>query len=1259
MRSLALFAISAAIASSIPASITGTVVGADGKPIANAQVEAFRPVLSVLSLREPRPDPVAKTTTNTSGVFSLNVEGYGLVDLHVVVEGFAPADVIAVTDEPAETITLRPATDVEGKVTANGKPVANATVIVFAAEGPPFVTATSAEGKYKAPDPRVWAQSIVVRHPDFAPAWHPTTGLDFVLDAGQEIHGNVVDANNDPVAGAKVDISDLIAVTSDAAGKFTIAHAPRVEVLLRARSPSGIAMTRFGGGGPTLKLKPVARASGVVRDAEKHPLVGIPVVVGGPGFTDLAMTDVKGAFAIEMPRGMYQLGVYESSSRYVAEPVEIDANGGDVKRDLVVQRQKATEGLVKSEEGKPVAGAAISFVYDVEGMSSPIPTGKITAADGMFRVYSQFDRSARIRLAAVKPGLPVALSEPLTAGSPASRVAITIPKGVAISGIVAGKDGKPIVGVNVNPIIGTERVPREPLVPESWATTDERGQFSGRLTTSTKGMSFSKKGYVAAQQAVNVQSGMRSIEVVLAQGASIAGRVIKSDGSPAAEVMVSAGSGFVMSGADGSFVIESIEPGPQVLRFGLRIVQEQTVVAPAHDVTLRLAATRIVNGRVFDGATGTPIEKFTVTPTAAAEEFGIPVPFDSASGEFKVEVPAGSAKLSVQADGYAAAKNISADPASDQPISIKLSRGRILRGKVVDEKETPIAGVSIEINSAGPAFGDEGPQQTRADGSFELTGMGFDEDLRMTFQKAGYVKAQQKIKAGRNDANLDVILRRGLSLSGRVVNSSGAGVAGISVSASSAAHGAESEDVMTDASGSFHFATLAPAHYDFIATGKESGERGAAKDVDVEKIRELVVRLEKIPTATIFGHVSGLDSAISNRMVSARPLDGDQVLTAIDAGGNFRMENAPAGSIEVRAEMFARGATRRSPKVTIDVAAGSETRVDLAFAAPIAVHGHVLRGSTPIAGASIRFSGPGFTTAVTGAEGAYEAALDPAEYDVTINASDGQRLPFDEQIVVGDRAEFNFRVDATAITATVLDAQTEQPIGGATVAASRRGETHTLVTATTSADGTASVDLNRGELVTIVASRNGFANASQDLTPGEHQSIILRLARTPGAVVRVIDVRDGSTLAGYVIARDSSGRVVASATETDPDGTVTLPLAPGRYAFSASAEGFGSHTVNSDVPSGEIRVPLPRGGNLVIRSSNDAHGAARLIQPDGEEYVRCWCNGIAEIKLDGRSTFVDRISPGSYTLEVTLTGGKPKRFPISIVEGQSTTVAID
>ena len=181
------------------------------------------------------------------------------------------------------------------------------------------------------------------------------------------------------------------------------------------------------------------------------------------------------------------------------------------------------------------------------------------------------------------------------------------------------------------------------------------------------------------------------------------------------------------------------------------------------------------------------------------------------------------------------------------------------------------------------------------------------------------------------------------------------------------------------------------------------------------------------------------------------------------------------------------------------------------------------------------------------------------------------------------------------------------------------------------------------------------ANASENVTAAENAAITLQLHASLGAAVRIIDVRDGRTLTGFVIARDAAGRVFASAQDQDADGTATLPLAPGKYQFSASADGYGSHTIIGEVPSGEIRVPLPRGGNLILRSTTGAHATARLIQSDGQPYVRCWCNGVAAIEIHGLATMVDRIAPGAYTLEV----GKSKQIPVTVIEGQTTTVSID
>jgi len=1254
-------------AASLSGSVTGVVAGPDGAPIANARVTLFRPIPQMLAFREftrdRKPVPMASTATDKDGRFVLDAGGAGLVDVHVVAEGFAPADAIIASDEQAGTIALRRAAIVTGRITANGKPVADAFVLAIPSEGIPESAVTDADGRYRLPDPGVWAQTLMVRHPDFAPAAHMGSSLDFVLDPGQAVRGKIVDGNGHPVADGVVDVDEMLTAKSGADGTFVIPHAPKRFGVLRARANAAVAMSGFTSGSPVLRLVPASRISGVVRDAEKRPLAGITVAVVAEVNGEAAITDSNGAFAIDgLKRGKYAVMVF-GSSRYTMGPAAADTTLGDIKQDLIAHRVVPVEGLVHDEDRKPMGGAAVVFVAENMGLerSNLIELGvpplapTVTTADGRFQLWQELDPSVKVRIAAIKPGFPPVISGLLDPRKP--HADMTIPRGIEIAGTITGPDKKPLGGVSVNPVL---EVGSAMSTWPAWATSDDAGHFHGRLTPSTKALTFARKGYVAAQRAIDVSPAMKRLEVVLAAGAAIRGHVVNKDGSPAAEVMIMAGEKFTNSGPDGSFVVDELQAGPVEMRFGHGVgFQQKTVTAPADDVKLVLTATRTIAGHVIDATTGAPVPKFTVMAASQPSEFGMPQPFETTSGEFTIDAPEGNVSLTVTAEGYALSKGIAVDAASNAPMTIKLSHGRTLRGHVTDEKGEPIAGVAVQIaKSFEPSR--EVPQ-TIADGSFELRGIALDEDTNVAFEKSGYVRKERKLRAGADDATLDVTLTNGITVTGRVLDHAGAPAAEVTVSASSAAAGAGSGNAETDESGVFHMEGLSPARYDFAVERRTAGEHGAVKDVDITKTHELTIRLEKGLTATIFGRVTGLDPAdqspYTQRFVSVSGAEGESQMGQVDAGGNYRIENAPAGVVEVVANSASRNGLR-STKATVEVQAGAEMRVDLAFPQQFAVHGHVTRGGAPLAGAMVQFAATNNSSAMSGADGGYQAALDPGEYDVSLTM-DSKRLPFAQHIVVKDSSEIDFHVDAATLSTTVFDAETNEPVAGATVTLSLQGETHDLATGTTGRDGTASIDVQQGTALTVVASKSGYANASDNVTPSGSAAVTLRLLRTPGAVVRIVDVRDGRTLSGYVIARDAAGRVVASADQTDPDGTVTLPLAAGDYRVSASADGYGSHTVKATVPSGEIRVPLPRGGSLSIRATRDVHGSARLIQPDGEEYVRCWCSGIAEVKLEGRITLVDRISPGPYVLELTLTDAKPRQFPVTVIEGQTVIVPID
>jgi hypothetical protein len=63
---------------------------------------------------------------------------------------------------------------------------------------------------------------------------------------------------------------------------------------------------------------------------------------------------------------------------------------------------------------------------------------------------------------------------------------------------------------------------------------------------------------------------------------------VNADGSPAAEVPVMMRHEQVQTDANGAFMLENLEPGPQQIFFGIEGGQQATIKAPASDVRLVL-----------------------------------------------------------------------------------------------------------------------------------------------------------------------------------------------------------------------------------------------------------------------------------------------------------------------------------------------------------------------------------------------------------------------------------------------------------------------------------------------------------------------------------------------------------------------------------------------------------------------------------------------------------------------------------------------
>jgi hypothetical protein len=359
---------------------------------------------------------------------------------------------------------------------------------------------------------------------------------------------------------------------------------------------------------------------------------------------------------------------------------------------------------------------------------------------------------------------------------------------------------------------------------------------------------------------------------------------------------------------------------------------------------------------------------------------------------------------------------------------------------------------------------------------------------------------------------------------------------------------------------------------------------------------------------------------------------------------------------------------RSSRPVELTLAAGAEIETVLEFASDVAIKGVVIKGGSPVPGAMVSFAPTGRadfgTMGRTDARGAYEVVgLDPGPHKVSVY---GTGVSYSMDYTVSGSAELDIDVTGGTVSGRVARADTGAPVSGAEVLFFLLGgrENSPTASATTGAQGGFSQGSLREGRYRLITSKAGFGQEQREIEVGRGSAaeVTFELQPADGVSLSVVDARDGRPLEATVVVRDEARRIVANRhSGVGEDGVLNIPLSNGPYLLSTSASGYGTATLPVKAPSRGLRVGLTPGGTLRIESLRDLRGRIRLVQPDGEEYVRCWCNAIADIELGGRVTTVENVTPGSYTLELELVGAEEPAAtrPVLVQEGQVTIVAIE
>jgi hypothetical protein len=154
----------------------------------------------------------------------------------------------------------------------------------------------------------------------------------------------------------------------------------------------------------------------------------------------------------------------------------------------------AASGVVLTQEGNPVTGAAVHVEGTVAGGGSFVSPVAITNGDGGFWLTTlTSDPSSQFTLVAVPPHPSTAgiLQTPVSVQSSLALGAFTCPDRVVVQGAVLSSDGvSPAVGVAVTAVPVASVLQGAPLPAGDKTTTDASGAFSLRLDPASYRIDF-------------------------------------------------------------------------------------------------------------------------------------------------------------------------------------------------------------------------------------------------------------------------------------------------------------------------------------------------------------------------------------------------------------------------------------------------------------------------------------------------------------------------------------------------------------------------------------------------------------------------------------------------------------------------------------------------------------------------------------------------------------------------------------------------
>lgn len=429
-----------------------------------------------------------------------------------------------------------------------------------------------------------------------------TKTLDLTVDAlpaPRTIHGVVVDASGNPVAGAIVSYNDRGAPrtteVSDAQGRFTFDSVrPGNTVGASTRDFLGSSLAVAPDSDAPVKLvldHPMACMEGVVDDQDGKPVSGVlvqmtawPDGTQGAGFyVGKTVTDENGRYRLGPTFPGFSYSVSVAADGYLADN-SLDARIASQNSHLAMDPIKIARldgevrGIVTDDDtGKPLDGVSVwpngqmAFVEPGQGSGSSV-------TDNLGRFVLKVPSGKPVQLWARKDGYNQGQMMAVRAGDNDIEIGLRKSKPVMappagdcrVSGRIVDQNGQPIAGLRVQ-ISAFDPSANQSYFASRITGADGRFEIAGITDKLSYSLYTSLNGYMEVQRygVKAVRSGGSFPEDIVAKklDSSIAGRCVDPAGQPVAGATISVTGVWTgrptETAADGSFQI-AVPKGPAV-----------------------------------------------------------------------------------------------------------------------------------------------------------------------------------------------------------------------------------------------------------------------------------------------------------------------------------------------------------------------------------------------------------------------------------------------------------------------------------------------------------------------------------------------------------------------------------------------------------------------------------------------------------------------------------------------------------------------